>query len=183
MELKVPSEVKIDGYIPTAEDLTFTGDCTKLFADNRFNWVLEHYTSLFSFSNIENADSCFYSLKSNADLTNLTFYMKDGYSNYISDMFRYSNLSHLPHIVGAITYCSGLFRDCFMKSIPDNFFDDFIFKKKPSYNEVRCSSIFQGCKNLTKVPSLKAFKQLDLALIPYADSNFYYYLFYGCSSL
>ena len=187
MELKVPSEIKIDGYIPTAQDLAFTGDqANGLFSNGRLSWVLEHYTSLLSFSNIQNADSCFYSLKSDIDLTNLTFYMKDGYSNNIGNMFRYSNLPHLPHIVGAINNCSELFRECHMKSIPDNFFDDFIFKKKPSFYStyISCSSIFQGCKNLTKVPSLKAFKQIDLALIPTsAYGNFYYYLFNACSSL
>ena len=187
MELKVPSEVKIDGYIPTAQDLAFTGDQAKeLFSGGRLPWILEHYTSLLSFSNIQNANYCFYSLKSDVDLTNLTFYMKDGYSNYINNMFYQSNLPHLPHIVGAINNCSELFRECHMKSIPDNFFDDFIFKKKPSFysSEIRCSSIFQACRNLTKVPSLKAFKQLDLALIPTsAYGNFYYYLFNGCYSL
>ena len=184
MELKVPSEVKVDGYIPTAEDLTFTGDCSYLFMNGRFSWVLEHYSSLLSFSNIENADSCFYYLKSNVDLTNLTFYMKDDYINRIRQMFYQSNLPHLPHIVGAINNCSELFRECQMKSIPDNFFDDFIFRNKPSYYSISCSSIFQGCQNLTKVPSLKAFKQIALTLVPsYTEYNFYYYLFYRCSSL
>ena len=87
MELKVPSEVKVDGYIPTAKDLKFTGDCSYLFMNGRFSWVLEHYTSLLSFSNIENAESCFYSLKSDIDLTNLIFYMKDDYVNRIRQMF------------------------------------------------------------------------------------------------
>lgn len=187
MELKVPSEIKIDGYIPTAQDLVFTeNQANGLFSNGKFSWVLEHYTSLLSFSNIQDADSCFYSVKSDVDLTNLTFYMKDGYSNRIGKMFYYSNLPHLPHIVGAINDCSELFRQSYMKSIPDNFFDDFIFKKKPSFysSEIRCSSIFQGCKNLTKVPSLKAFKQLDLALVPTSTyGNFYYYLFNHCSSL
>ena len=47
MELKVPSEVKIDGYIPTAEDLTFTGDCSSLFYNLplRWGWLFRHYDS------------------------------------------------------------------------------------------------------------------------------------------
>ena len=186
MELKVPSEVKIDGYIPTEEDLTFTGEqANGLFREGKLSWILEHYTSLLSFSNIQNADSCFYSLKSDTDLTNLTFYMKDDYNNIISKMFYDSNLLYLPHIVGAIDDCSELFKLSYIKSIPDNFFDDFIFKKKTYFSsEVRCSSIFYMCKDLTKVPSLKAFKQLDLAKVPTSDyDNFYYYLFYKCSSL
>lgn len=185
MELKVPSEVKIDGYIPTAEDLTFTGDCSNLFYYGRLSWILEHYTSLLSFSNIEKAESCFFYLKSDADLTNLTFYMKDGYTNSINHMFQGSSLSYLPHIVGRIHDCSSIFKTCKMKSIPDNFFDDFIIQKPSGYSSaITCSSMFDGCKNLTKVPSLKAFKQLDSAVIPsYGFYNFYYCLFNECSSL
>ena len=186
MELKVPSEIKIDGYIPTAQDLAFTGNQAKeLFSGGKLSWVLEHYTSLLSFSNIQNADSCFSSLKSDIDLTSLTFYMKDDYSNTVAYMFSTTNLPHLPHIVGRINSCTYIFASCYMESIPDNFFDDFNFQKSNSYSSyIRCSSMFSGCKNLTKVPSLKAFKQLDSAVIPTSSfSNFYYDLFSGCSSL
>lgn len=187
MELKVPSEVKVDGYIPTAEDLTFTGDqANGLFYDDRLSWILEHYTSLLSFSNIENAASCFYSVESDVDLTNLTFYMKDNYNNNVGYMFQYSNLLYLPRIVGRINNCSHLFEYCKMvDSIPDNFFDNFIFQKSSGYSsQIRCSSIFNGCSNLTKVPSLKAFKQLDSAVIPSSSyDNFYQSLFNGCTSL
>ena len=185
MELKVPSEVKVDGYIPTAQDLAFTGDCSNLFYYGRLSWILEHYTSLLSFSNIEKADSCFFYLKSDADLTNLTFYMEDNYTNNINHMFQGSNLSYLPHIIGRIHDCSDIFKSCKMKSIPDNFFDDFIIQKPSGYSSaITCSSMFDGCSNLTKVPSLKAFKQLDSAVIPsYGFYNFYYYLFSACFSL
>ena len=186
MELKVPSEVKIDGgYIPTAQDLAFTGDCSNLFYQGRLSWILEHYTSLLSFSNIRKAESCFFYLKSDADLTNLTFYMEDNYTNSVNHMFQGSDLSYLPHIVGRIHDCPNIFESCKMKSIPDNFFDDFIFQKPSGYSSaITCQSMFSGCKNLTKVPSLKAFKQLDSAVIPsYGFYNFYYYLFDSCISL
>ena len=44
MELKVPSEVKLDGYLPTDEELTFK-DCKAqyLFAGNQFSWIFDHY--------------------------------------------------------------------------------------------------------------------------------------------
>ena len=182
MELKVPSEVKIDGYIPTEEDLTFTGDCSKLFYYGRFSWVLEHYTSLFSFSNIGNADSCFRYFELGTDLTNLIFYMSNkGYDNNLTGMFGYSDLPLLPHIVGRVDSCASIFQGCKMKLILDNFFDDFIFKSRYS---VDCGSMFRDCRNLIKVPSLKAFKQLDSQTgTPYSYQSLYYYLFNGCSSL
>ena len=182
MELKVPSEVKIDGgYIPTAEDLAFTGDqANKLFSHSKFSWILEHYISLLSFSNITNAVECFSYLKSDVDLTNLTLYMDNSQGGSISEIFRGSNLPHLPHIVGKINSCSTIFYNYYNESIPDNFFDDLIFK---STGTISCSSIFEGCKNLTKVPSLKAFKQLQSTRVPSLYSNFYYYLFNGCHNL
>lgn len=187
MELKVPSEVKVGGYIPTAEDLTFTGEQTaKLFEYGKFFWVLKYYTSLLSFFNIKNADSCFASIESDVDvdLTNLTFYMSnDNSSNNIQYMFAFSNLSSFPHIVGVIRQCQDIFYSCYnLRSIPDNFFDDFIFQKS-SRDYIDCGSIFQGCYNLTKVPSLKAFKQLDSTKIPAQYYNFYNYLFSDCHNL
>lgn len=183
MELKVPSEVKIDGYIPTKQDLAFTGDCSNLFYNGHFSWILEHYTSLFSFSNIQNASSCFYSLQTDADLTNLTFYMKDsGWNNDVGNMFAYSKLQHLPHIVGKVDDCTEIFYHCGVESIPDNFFDDFVFLKPNSY--IECASMFTGCYNLTKVPSLKAFKQLQSTRVPSSQYySFYHSLFYGCNKL
>ena len=71
MELKVPSEVKVDGYIPTAEELTFTGDCSSLFANNRFNWLLEHYP--VKIVNCSNANHMFFkSTRLSSDLSKVT---------------------------------------------------------------------------------------------------------------
>ena len=181
MELKVPSEVKIDGYIPTAEDLTFTGSQTKgLFQYGRFSWVLQNYTP--SFSNIENAVECFAFFKSNVNLTNLTFYMSKGNNNNIQSMFYGNNLSSFPHIVGKVKNCSSFFYGSTkMKSIPDNFFDDFIFQE--SNTTVICGQIFYDCEELTKVPSLKAFKQLNSTPTPGQYYNFYNNLFYNCLNL
>lgn len=184
MELKVPSEIKIDGYIPTAQDLAFTGDCSYLFSRGHFSWILENYTSLLSFSNIENANRCFGYFESDIDLTNLTFYMKDtGQENVLEEMFARSNLQHLPHIVGKVDDCSYIFyQSPKLESIRDNFFDDFSFSK--AKNPIKCHSMFNGCYNLTKVPSLKAFKQLQqLTRVPSSYYGFYYYLFSGCHNL
>ena len=181
MELKVPSEVKIDGYIPTAEDLTFTGSQTKgLFQYGRLSWILNNYTP--SFSNIQNAVECFAFSESNVNLTNLTFYMSEEGKNNIQSMFYGSNLSYFPHIVGRVNNCSSIFYDCSkMKSIPDNFFDDFIFQ--PSNTTAICGSIFYDCYELTKVPSLKAFKQLISTPTPGYYYSLYYNLFCYCRNL
>lgn len=181
MELKVPSEVKIDGYILTAEDLTFTGSQTNgLFQYGRFSWILQNYTP--SFSNIQNAFKCFAFFESNVNLTNLTFYMSEEGKNNIQSMFYSSNLSYFPHIVGRVNNCSSIFQGCTkMKSIPDNFFDDFIFQ--PLNTMVICGSIFYECEELTKVPSLKAFKQLISTPTPGYYYSLYNSLFCYCYNL
>ena len=167
-------------YVPTDEDLTFTGkQAESLFENGKFSWVLEHYTSQLQFNNIESANQCFYELNSNADLTNLTFYMSNSNYNKIKSMFAYSNLSHLPHIVGKIKDCSYLFNQNKTESIPDDFFDDFIFPEE----SITCNGIFSGCYNLTGIPSLEAFKQLTSKPIPSSYNSFYRALFSGCTSL
>ena len=61
LELKVPSEVKIDGYVPTAEDLTFTGNCEYMFYDlpNRWGWLYRHYGSKIKIINPTSLSSIF----------------------------------------------------------------------------------------------------------------------------
>lgn len=176
MELKVPSEIKIDGYIPTDEDLTFTGDCPNLFADNKFNWLLEHYTSKLQFNNITDLEKAFQNTTIKNDISNLTFNLSKKCE--ISYMFGYSNLSSYPQIKGEVLSLSAMFYQCKNgAAIPENFFNDLTF---PKDIQISCNGIFQYCKNIIKPPSLEVFKKLNLTKTPsWHYTNFYYSLFEG----
>ena len=73
IELKVPSEVKIDGYIPTAEDLTFTGDCSNLFYNLpfRWGWLFRHYDSKIKIVNPTTIYQIFRQWNNNQDWTGI----------------------------------------------------------------------------------------------------------------
>lgn len=78
MELKVPSEIKIDGYIPydpTDEDLTFRNcESTKLFAGNQLSWLLNNYKDkkIRFTGDCSDTKSLFYSCEKE-DLSNVIF--------------------------------------------------------------------------------------------------------------
>ena len=174
MELKVPSEVKIDGYIPTAEELTFTGDCASLFANNRFNWLLEHY--LVKIVNCSNANHMFFnSAKLSSDLSKVTIQLTK--CDDAASMFsRIGTLQNLPKVEGEIIdNVSSLFSSAEIKEIPDNWFDNISFSNIRS-----CNNLFRD-SSLIKCPPLDWLENIKFSSRVY---NFQYeYLFYGCSKL
>lgn len=173
MELKVPSEAKIDGYIPTAEDLTFTGDCSNLFANNKFDWVLGHYISQLQFNNITKLESAFENTTIKKDISSLTFNLSNG--SDLLHMFENSNLSSYPQIKGEVSSVYAMFYSCNNgAAIPEDFFNNLTFKEDISIN---CASLFAHCKNIIKPPSLEVFKKLNSTKTPWYYVNFYYSLF------
>lgn len=178
MELKVPSEVKIDGYIPTAEDLTFTGNCTNLFYGGRFSWVLEHYASKLQFNNITNMKYGFQGVETTSNLSNLIINLTN--HSEISQLFRESQLSSYPQVKGEVWYMDKLFFGCKDSMLPENFFDNLTF---PSGFSISCNEIFNYCEKLIKVPDLKVFKKLDATNKPSTYSCFYKGLFQNCKEL
>lgn len=173
MELKVPSEVKVDGYIPTAEDLMFTGDCSNLFANNKFDWVLGHYISQLQFNNITKLESAFENTTIKKDISSLTFNLSNG--SGLSSMFENSNLSSYPQIKGEVSSVYAMFYSCNNgAAIPEDFFNNLTFKEDISIN---CASLFSHCKNIIKPPSLEVFKKLNSTKTPRYYTNFYYSLF------
>ena len=178
MELKVPSEVKIDGYIPTAEDLTFTGDCSYLFDGGRFSWILEHYASKLQFNNITKMVSGFRGAETTSDLSNLIINLTN--RSEISRLFYESQMSSYPQIKGEVRYMDRLFFGCKASMLPEDFFDNLTF---PSGFSISCNEIFYYCEKLIKAPDLKVFKKLDATAKPSTYSCFYKSLFQNCREL
>lgn len=174
MELKVPSEIKIDGYIPTAEELTFTGDCPNLFANNRFNWILKHYP--VKIINCSNANHMFFkSTRLSGDLSKVTIQLTK--CDDASGMFyQIGALQSLPKVEGEIIDdMSNLFSGAEIQEIPDNWFDNISFSNIRS-----CNNLFRD-SSLTKCPPLDWLKNINFSSRVY---NFYYqYLFYHCPQL
>ena len=174
MELKVPSEVKVDGYIPTAEELTLTGDCSSLFANNRFNWLLEHYP--VKIVNCSNANHMFFnSTRLSSDLSKVTIQLTK--CDDANGMFyQIGALQSLPKVEGEIIdSIANLFSGAKIQEIPDNWFDNISFSNIRS-----CNNLFRD-SSLTKCPPLDWLENINFS--PRVYNSQYEFLFYNCSQL
>lgn len=181
MELKVPSEIKIDGYIPTAEDLTFTTNTSYSFSNDRFSWLFNNYDGI-KIKSGDNSSYMFAYCHSITDLSNVQVTFPFSASN-VTGMFRdCQKLKYFPRMSGTVESVYRMFYHCLaVEEFPDDFFDNL--KLEENYYAQPGGGIFMDCQNLKKMPQLKTF--FDTSGIPprYTDNNVLAQLFYGCRSL
>lgn len=175
LELKVPSEVRVDGYIPTSEDLTFSGDCSWLFSNNKFNWLVEQYPVKITQCN--NAYRMFCgSTNLHGDISKTTIQLTNCETGN-GMLLGIGQVQGLPKVSGEITYnISSLFQEAKIQEIPNDWFDNI------SFSNIRyASQIFYGCTNLVKCPPLNWLKKINFS--SNARESWYYYLFYNCRQI
>ena len=181
MELKVPSEVKIDGYIPTAEDLTFTTNTSYSFSNDRFSWLFNNYDGI----KIKSGDYSSYMFAysySITDLSNVSVTFPFSASNVMGMFQDCQKLKYFPRMRGNVESVYRMFYYCLaVEEFPDDFFDNL--KLEDNYYASSGGAMFMDCKNLKKMPQLKTF--FDAAGSPprYPEYCLLTQLFYGCSSL
>ena len=181
MELKVPSEVKIDGYIPTAEDLTFTTNTSYSFSNDRFSWLFNNYDGI-KIKSGDNSSYMFAYSHSITDLSNVQVTFPFSPSNVMGMFQDCQKLKYFPRMSGTVESVYRMFYYCLaVEEFPDDFFNNL--KLEDNYYAQSGGSIFMDCHNLKKMPQLKTF--FDTAGSPprYTDNNVLGYLFYGCHSL
>lgn len=181
MELKVPSEIKIDGYIPTAEDLTFTTNTSYSFSNDRFSWLFNNYDGI-KIKSGDNSSYMFAYSHSITDLSNVQVTFPFSPSNVMGMFQDCQKLKYFPRMSGTVESVYRMFYYCLaVEEFPDDFFNNL--KLEDNYYAQSGGSIFMDCHNLKKMPQLKTF--FDTAGSPprYTDNNVLGYLFYGCHSL
>jgi hypothetical protein len=101
----------VDGYTPvtvnvpqegapSAEDLSFSGDCAYLFANGRFKYILDSYKNLITLNNVSGMNYIFYNVDQE-DLSSLTINLK---GSTIGATYLFSSndkLKKLPNITFA----------------------------------------------------------------------------------
>ena len=149
MELKVPSEVKIDGYIPTEEDLTFTGNFDT-FRTGKMAWVLEHYGTKITTKELTAAS---FNGSSKIKSIPITLNFKTNtYNSYSFDyMFQGCYALETPPRINAaiedpkfgISSMREMFYNCHvLKELPRDYFDNIVFyndygiKSNSRFNEM-----------------------------------------------
>ena len=181
MELKVPSEVKIDGYIPTAEDLTFTTNTSYSFSNDRFSWLFNNYDGI-KIKSGDNSSYMFAYCHSITDLSNVQVTFPFSASN-VTGMFRdCQKLKYFPPMSGTVESVYRMFYYCLaVEEFPDDYFDNL--KLQENYYAQPGGQIFMDCENLKKMPQLKTFFDTSGEPPRYTDNNVLAQLFSGCRSL
>ena len=188
MELKVPSEVKIDGYIPTAEDLTFTGNFDS-FRTGKMAWLLEHYGTKITTKELT-AASFNGSPKIKSIPITLNFKTRTNNSYSFDYMFQGCYALETPPRINAaiedprfgISSMREMFYNChLLKELPRDYFDNIVF-----YNDYgiksnsRFNEIFSYCYNLRHIDCAWVSR---LPTVRYPEYSFYSGSFHSCSYL
>lgn len=188
MELKVLSEVKIDGYIPTAEDLTFTGSFDT-FKSGKMGWLLENYGTKITTKELVSAS--FNGSPKIKSIPCALNYKTSTYSSYGFDyMFQGCQaLETLPKINAAIedvqfgiVSMQYMFQRCYvLKELPKDYFDNVVFYNDYGINlSAKFQGMFQDCLNLRHINCAWASR---LPTVRYPDYSFYTSSFNECNYL
>ena len=152
------------GYNPTDEDLTYIGNVSYLFSQNKYNWLIEHYGDRIKTQDLSSL-SCmfFYSTL----LRNIPFNLNLKYYDFnasiqLNSIFQNCGITTAPKIIspennqGQIQTMSHMFEDCsLLENIDDNYFDfiDNFSGSQPIYSYCSLNDNFHNCRNLKNYPS------------------------------
>ena len=135
---------------PKPEDLILKGDCTGMFRNGKFNWVLDKIQSTTKISNLNTM------FKDNMNVTGINFDL-NLYDSYVDASFVFQNcvrLEKLPDIYGTdntkIRSIENLFDGCQkIKFIPASW-ENINYYNNTEYADYQ-NYIFQYCYNLRKI--------------------------------
>ena len=158
------------------EAFHFTGDCSYMFAGNKWAWFINDYGPRITTSGITNVNFMF----NNANkLESIPFDINYGGTSYTSAQSMFANCQALKEINGVIRdlYPDGLsylFQNCYnLRYLP--VFEDLNMSRTYSNNYANLSNMFNGCFSLRSIPE-DFLKQLRIAE---ASTSSFYCAIYG----
>ena len=159
MELKVPSEIKIDGYIPTAEDLTFKNiEFQSVFSNGKMDWLLNHYQNRIQTKELTSLNMGLSNHNNITDFSNLVLNVNNTSNYWSGGLFKNdTSLEKLPQIktkeyispYGCSNAKEMFFSCTALKTVPYTFFDNIYFNDpglSVPYQDYQ--SMFENCTNL-----------------------------------
>ena len=185
--LNMPTEINGistgGGTTLPAEALNITGNCDSKFMNNSWNWFINTYGSQVTTNNIVDCNKMFYL---NNEITTIPFSINcDSTKTYIpcgSMFYGCTQLTALPEITIQPFTFNGIFKDCqCIREIPDSYSETFDFTYLNSYSGAMCSSVFDQCHSLRKIPS--GFLKKIYCLTTNKNRHIYYYGFRSCYCL
>ena len=179
----------IDGYnsvsvnvpqdgAPTAEELTFTGNCQYTFSHGNFDWLINKYGNAITTNNITQSDYMFnFTMVSSIPFTLNCADNQYGATGNSEAMFlNAQKLQVAPNITGYLRGVSSMFEGCLeLHAIPEY---NINFDRQHADKNGRVSNIFHGCRKLRSIPT-NFLKQLYNASND-AFYSCYYSMFNDC---
>ena len=182
------------GYVPTDDDLTYTGDTTYLFSKNKYNWIIEHYADRIKTQDLTSISYMFYYsiyLRNIPFNLNLKRYTSNA-TIRLSNIFQYCGITTAPKIISPennyiqIESMQQIFEDCsLLENIDDNYFDfiDNFSGSQPIYSYCSLNSNFRNCSNLKNYPSSYNKIINKASNLSSTYNGPYYYTFFKCYKL
>lgn len=174
IEVNVPSSGDIE-----VEPIVLTGSQSQGCVTQMAQQYIKLFGDTISTEDITSA----YSMFSNYELDKIPFdiNMKADTAVDMSYMYSSSKIKELPKMYNVKPKDMGsLFHSCkYLKSIPDNYFDDWDFSEINSATSTYSggmSSIFNGCSSLKKLPKLDFLKNTNRYAL---QSYMYFYSAFG----
>ena len=179
-----------DGDI-TAEDLTFTGNCSNLNQKGNWDWIFERFSNKVTFSGL----TSMYYLFSESKLNAIPFMFNVSNCNSFEYAFNNcNNLTVCPKIRGTLTFNTSLsFKQLITSSMLRNVDDLFDPDMLDGWSTVKVTSTYSAPKptNLGSLSSLRTVPQWlyklrlceDSTVYPASSYTLYYELFAYCYTL
>lgn len=175
----VSVSVPQSGDAPTAEELTFTGNCQYAFYLGNYDWLINKYGNLITTNNITHSGYMFaYTTVSSIPFTlNCVDDPTSSESGRSAVMFfSAKNLQVAPNITGCLRGVSSMFEGCVeLHAIPEY---DINFDRQHADKYGSAIRMFKDCRKLRSIPT-NFLKQL-YNLTEYGYNSCYYYTFDGC---
>ena len=181
------------GNEPTDEELVFTGTCSYLFSENKWNWFIAKYGSRITTTNVSNCQSLFHNSN---NLKTIPFQINvancSSFGNLLNSCYK---LSVCPKVRGAILWNTSTSFDSMLRlnydirDIEDLFTPEMIegfstVKVTSAYSTVKATS-FYGLYSLRKIPSwwYKFRVSPESTAYPSASYTIYYNMLNNCYSI
>ena len=180
----VSVNVPQSGDAPTAEELTFTGNCKYAFASPAWEWFLNKYGNQITTTNLTSLDNTF----KGSNLSTIPFSLNATTENdgcqFSETFFNCGNLTSVPTITGKVSYFFNVFNGCSkLTTIPDSL-GELDFTIMNNRNDANCGQNFMDCYSLRYIPK-NLLKQIFYAGKQNGSDygNIYSHQFNNCYSL
>ena len=134
-----------------------TGDCANMFANNKWNWVLDLYGHKMSTKDITSASNMFYNCSNLERISfDLNFTENLTSSSGFSAVFQNCKvLKNIPKINYAYpTSLNNFFYSCnLIRELPEDLGENWNWTKIHTSTSANLVSVFYGCYSLRKIPA------------------------------